>query len=107
MKNKLSDTLQENISKFQNGSMKGKGVVDSLFIIRGIINHAKYLGKELWLTFYDNKKYFDSLWLEDCINSLWDMGVRNDILSLIYLMNKEARVTVKTPLGDTDAILLN
>ena len=34
------------------------------------------------------------------------MGVRNDILSLIYLMNKEARVTVKTPVGDTDPILL-
>ena len=34
------------------------------------------------------------------------MGVRNDMLSLIYLMNKEARVTVKTPVGDTDPILL-
>ena len=34
------------------------------------------------------------------------MGVRNDILFLIYLMNKEAIVTVKTPVGDTDAILL-
>ena len=106
LKNRLSNTLEENISKFQNGGMKGKGVLDNLFIIRGIINHAKYLGKELWLTFYDIEKCFDSLWLEDCINSLWDMGVRNDILSLIYLMNKEARVTVKTPVGDTDPILL-
>ena len=52
LKNRLSNTLQENISKFQNGGMKGKGVVDNLFIIRGIINHAKYQGKELWLTFY-------------------------------------------------------
>ena len=86
--------------------MKGKGVVDNLFIIRGIINHAKYLGKELWSTFYDIEKCFDSLWLEDCMNSLWDMGARNDILSLIYLMNKEARVTVKTPVCDTDAVLL-
>ena len=106
LKNRLSNILQENISKFQNGDMKGKGVVDNLFIIRGIINHAKYLGKELWLTLYDIEKCFDSLWLEDCINSLWDMGVRNDILSLIDLMNKEAGVAVKTPVGDTDAILL-
>ena len=106
MKNRLSNTLQENISKFQNGGMKGKGVVDNLFIIRGIINPAKYLGKELWLTFYDIEKCFDSLWLEDCINILWNMGVRNDILPLIYFMNKEAGVTVKTPVGDTVAILL-
>ena len=32
--------------------------------------------------------------------------MRNDILSLIYLMNKEAGVTVKTLVGDNDAILL-
>ena len=106
MENRSSNTLRENIVKFQNGGMKGKGAVDNLFIIRGIINHAKYLGKELWLTFYDIEKCFDSLWLENCINSLWDMRVGNDILSLIYLMNMKARVTVKTPVGDTDAILL-
>ena len=82
--------------------MKGKGIVDNLFIV----SHAKYPGKELWLTFYDIQKCFDNLWLEDCINSLWDMGMRNDILSLICLMKKEARVTVKTQVGDTDAILL-
>ena len=56
LKNRISDTLQQNISKFQNGSMKGKGVVDNLFILRGTINHAYYLGKELWLTFYDIEK---------------------------------------------------
>ena len=82
--------------------MKRKGVVDNLFIIRGIINHAKYLGKELWLTVYDIEKCFDSLCLEDCINSLWDMGVRNDTLFIIYLMNEKAAVNVKAPVGDTD-----
>ena len=85
--------MQENISKFQNGSMNGKGVVDNLFIIRGIINNAKYLRDELWLTFFDT---LDSLWLENCMDSLWEMGVRNGILSLIVLMNEKARVTVKT-----------
>ena len=68
LKNRISDTLLQNISKFQNGGMKGKGVVDNLFILRGIINHANFLGKELWLTFDDIEKCFDSLWLEDCIN---------------------------------------
>ena len=58
------------MTKFQTGSVKGKGVVDNLMILRGITCHAKYLGKELWLSFYCTEKYFDSLWLEDCINSL-------------------------------------
>ena len=58
LKNRISDTLQQNISKFQNGGMRGKGAVDNLFILRGIINHANYWGKELWLTFYDIEKCF-------------------------------------------------
>ena len=107
MKNRISDTLQQNISKFQNGGMKGKGVVDNLFILRGIINHANYLGKELWLTFYDVEKCFDSLWLEDCINFLWDLDVTDDILCLIYLMNIKVFVTIKTRLGDTDPLFLS
>ena len=81
--------------------------MDNLFILRGIINHANYLGKELWLTFYDTEKCFDSLWLEDCINSLWDLDVKDDILCLIYLMNIKATVTIKTPLGDTDPLFLS
>ena len=64
LKNTISDTLQQNISKFQNGGIKGKGVLDNLFILRGIMDHANYLGKELWLTFYDIEKCFDSLWLK-------------------------------------------
>ena len=107
MKNRISDTLQQNISKFQNGGMKSKGVVDNLFILRGIMNHANYLGKELWLTFYDIEKCFDSLWLEDCINSLWDLGVKDHVLCLIYLMNIKATATIKTPLGDRDPLFLS
>ena len=63
---------------------KGKGVVDNLFLLRALIDHSKYMGKQLWLTFYDIEKCFDRLLLEDCINSLWDNGVKDDNLSLIY-----------------------
>ena len=41
------------MSKFKNGSMRGKGVVDNLFLSRGLLDHAKYLDKEVWVTFYD------------------------------------------------------
>ena len=34
------------------------------------------------------------------------MGVRTDIISLIYLMNCKANITVKTPLGDIESFLL-
>ena len=97
--------LSGNMTQFQNGGIIGKEVVDNLFIVRGIINHATYLNKELWLTFYDIEKCFDSLWLEDCINSLWENGVRDDMLLIIYMMNRHAQITIKTPFGDTDQIV--
>ena len=46
-KNRISPHLEQNMTKFQTGSVKGKGVVDNLMILRGIIDHVKYLGQEL------------------------------------------------------------
>ena len=91
--------LLQNISKFQNGGMKSKGVVVGLFILRGTVSHAKYLNKELLITFCNIETCFDSLWLEECINFLWDLGVKDGTLFRIYLMNTKASVTIKTPHG--------
>ena len=75
------------MSHFQNGGSKGKGVTDNLFLLRALIDHSRYMDKQLWITFYDIEKCFDSLWLEDCINSLWDNGIKDDTLYLIYYIS--------------------
>ena len=94
--------LEQNIAKFQAGGVRDKGVTDNLFSFRGIIDHSNYLSKELWISFYDTEKCFDTMWLEDSINSLWNCGVQNDILYLIYLLNRNADIIVKTPFNDTE-----
>ena len=38
LKNGINKLLQQNISKFQNGGMKGKGVVDGLFILTAMVS---------------------------------------------------------------------
>ena len=40
------------MTKFQTGGAKNKGVVDNLFVLRGLIDHSKYVKKELWITFH-------------------------------------------------------
>ena len=104
LKNRITPILKQHMSNFQNGGSKRKGVVDNVFILRALFDHAKYLNKELWLTFCDIEKCFDSLWLEDCINSLWKNGVKDDTLSLIYYLKEKANVVVKTPFGETDQL---
>ena len=78
------DTLQDTISLFRNGGMSCRGVADKLFILRGIIDHAVYLRKQLCMTFYDIEKCFDSLWLGN--------GIKNDLLSLMYSLNTNLRL---------------
>ena len=95
------------MTQFQTGGVKGKGVVDSLFILRGIIDHSKNLGKELWITSYDIEKCFDSLWLEDCINCSWRCEVKDDILYLVFQLNKKTMITVRTPFGNTEPFQIN
>ena len=102
LKNIITPHLQEKfMTQFQIGGVKGKGVVDNLFILRGMIDYLKYLGKELWITFYDIEKCFDSLWLDDYINCLWRCGVKDDILYLLFQLNNKATVTVRTTFGNT------
>ena len=72
-----------------------------------MIDHSKYLGKELWITFYDIEKCFDSLCLEDCINCLWRCGVKDDILYLVFQLNKKGMITVRTPVGNTEPFQIN
>ena len=43
------------MTQFQTGGAKGKGVVDNLFILRGIIDHSVYLNKPTFVTFYDTE----------------------------------------------------
>ena len=42
----------------------------------------------------------------DCLNSLWENGIQNDLLYLIYLLNHRAQIQVKSPLGITDTFTL-
>ena len=43
----------------------------------------------------DAEKCFDKLWLQSCINSLYEAGIDNDKLNLLYIENKNARVQSK------------
>ena len=59
------------------------------------------------MTFYDLEKCFDRLRLEDCINSLYENGVKDDILDLIYRFNQRAEIMVRTPFGDQGPFVVN
>ena len=91
-----------NIDPFQAGCPTNRSPADQTFLLRGCIDHAKYMNRPLYVVLYDYTQCFDSLWLEDCLLSLWKLGVQNEILSLIRELNKECNIVIKTPAGQTN-----
>ena len=96
----------ENMSKLQAGSKQKRSPADQTFMLRSAITHARYLNIPLYLTFYDFKQCFDNLWLEDALLSLWRVGVKSEMLTLIKKLNDTSVVSVKTPLGITEKFTL-
>ncbi len=89
----------ENINSCQLGATKNRSTGDCVFIIRSLIDHALYLNTPLYLTLYDYSTCFDSLWLEDTMIALWNIGIRDQLFPLIYKMNEQTLVSIRTPYG--------
>ena len=106
LQNRIKPNL-DGVSLFQAGSRKGKSGADNLFLLRSAIDYSKYMDKCLYITTYDFRQAFDSLWLQDTILVLKKLGVDSHLLKLIYEMNRKATVQVKTPYGLTKPIEVN
>ena len=91
----------KNMSDAQIGARRKKNIRNHLFILNGVINEAVHKGRAIDILMYDYKQCFDTLWLEECINDLYDAGIQDDKLALIFEVNKKNKVAVKTPFGIT------
>ena len=84
--------LDKGMSDSNIGSRKNKNIKNHLFIVYGIIHSILKEGKScIDIGIYDIEKAFDGLWLEDCMNDMYDtlpQDQRDDKLSLIYESNK-------------------
>ena len=58
--------------------------------------------KPIDIHIYDYRQCFDSLWLEESLNDFFDGGLRNDKLALLYNINRNVKVVVKTATGKTE-----
>ena len=101
------ETIDSNLTDCNVGSRRGRNVRDNLFVISAIMNENKRNPKEtLDINVYDVEKCFDSLWLSECINDLYESGMTSDKLNLLYQANKHANIAVKTSSGVTDSFCI-
>ena len=48
---------------------------------------------------FDIEKCFDALWVQKCMNDVYETGFDNDKLPLLFAENQHAKIAVKTPTG--------
>ena len=103
----LYDEIDKNMSPSNIGARKKRNIRNHLLIIYGIINSVVNGNEEpVDLQIYDLVKCFDALWLDDCLNDVYDTvgaSSHNDKLALLYEANQENLVSVKsTAIGQTE-----
>ena len=100
--------LDQNMSDSNIGARRKRNIKDHLLVIYGVINSVLRGGENcIDIQIYDLEKAFDALWLQDCLNDIYDTlpeHKRNDQISLLYESNKVNMVAVKTGVGLTERV---
>lgn len=96
--------IDKNMSDCQMGGRKRKGCRNNIFIINGIIHDVMSSKKKkpALLQIYDYRQMFDAINLEQALSDIFDAGLDDDNLALIYRGNKEISMAVNTPSGLTE-----
>ena len=85
------------------GGRKGRSVRDNIFVLNAILNSIQKGSKEPHdVQVFDVQQCFDAMWLEECIKTLYEAGLQNDKLNILYMTNASAEVAIKTSAGITD-----
>ena len=88
------------MSDSQVGARNDYSIRNHLFLIYSCLNSAvKNESPPIDIHMYDLTKCFDGLWLEECCNNLYEAGVDDDKLAMVYEGNCVNQVAVRTPGG--------
>ena len=92
------------MSDCQTGGRKNRGCRNNILIINGIIHDVVSAKKKqsVLLQIYDYRQMFDAIGLKEALSDVFDAGIKDDNLALLYEANKAIKMAVKTPNGLTE-----
>ena len=93
------------VSDSNVGARKGRNIRDNICVLNAVMNSVVN-GKEdpVDVQVFDVEKCFDALWVEECINDLYDRGFDNDKLPILFLENQNANIAAKPPNGTSKRV---
>ena len=85
------------------GARKEKNCRNHSFIVNGVLHAQKQRNLQpIDILIYDVAKCFDEEWPADTINVLYDLGVKNDNLCLLYEGTKKSKLAINTVFGQPE-----
>ena len=99
-----NDKNNRKMSEMQAPGRKERSAMDNLVIMNIIIENQRAQKLNTYIFFADAVKCFDKLWLKDCLLEMYNLGYYPNTLKILYEMNKETDIIVRTPVGNTDNI---
>ena len=101
--NVMKEIVKKSISRYQIGAIPGHRSQEHIFSLRSLISlYNDKLKKPIIVSLYDLTKFFDRENLVDAMDALYSCGVVGKIYRLIYMLNKDTVIEVKTPVGTTE-----
>ena len=97
------EVIEASMSDSNIGARKGKNIRNHIFVVNSVIHDvlSKKTKEPIDIMVLDYKQMFDSECLYECMNDLYEAGIKDDIFALIYEANRENQIAVKTPNGIT------
>ena len=99
-------TIFCNMGQFQVGNQKKRGIRDHTFIAHAVVNEARMKGLQMDIQFTDIKQCFDSIWLDEATNDLYNSGVTSRSLNILYEGNRKTRMCIETIFGKSERVEL-
>ena len=89
----------KNMSKYQIGTVPGHRSQEHLFVMKNVISLYEHYKQPVIVQLYDIQKFFDREMLVDGLDAVYNSGVKGKLYRLLYLMNKDTIIKVKTGVG--------
>ena len=91
------------------GGQKDKSGINHIWVLTGIIHEQLSSTKNppIVVQQYDYSQMFDGMHLKEALSDLYNTGVKEDTLNLIYDANRRIEFQVKTPHGLTEEVVLD
>ena len=97
------DKLIEHMTKFQIATKPGHRASEHVYCLVSLMALSEKMNKGIFITMFDLRKFFDTESLVDCQFEMYKSSVNGKLYKLLYLMNQNIRIRVRTPVGITDA----